>query len=117
MLMGVGARAEQLTPGITATLIEPEKNSARGAATVTVDVTGVALTDPASVGETPKAGQAHLHYQVDDGPVVATTAAKLSFHGLAAGEHRVVVTLAANDHSPLGPKETLNVVVPRSASK
>jgi len=67
--------------------------------------------------EMPKAGQAHLHYQVDDGPVVATTAPKLSFHGLKPGEHKVVVMLAANDHSALGPQETLNVRVTPSRSK
>ena len=42
---------------------------------------------------------------------IATTAPKLSFHGLKPGEHRVVVTLAGNDHHPLGPEQTLSVRV------
>jgi hypothetical protein len=118
LLAGVGAWAQQPDkPGMTASLVEPEKNGARGAATVAVKVSGVTLTDPATVNEVPKPGQAHLHYQIDDGPVVATTAPKLSFHGLNPGEHKVVVMLAANDHSPLGPQETLKVRVTQSGSK
>lgn len=117
LLVGLGAWAGQpKDAGLSAQLIEPEKNGARGAATVAVNVTGVTLTDPATVNEMPKPGQAHLHYQLDGGPVVATTAPKLSFHGLQPGEHKLVVMLAANDHSPLGPEETLNVRVTQSAS-
>lgn len=95
-----------------ATLVDAEKKARRREATVRVEVTGVELVDPASVNEQPKAGQGHLHYQVDDGPVIATTAAKLSFHGLATGQHKIVVTLAANDHSPAGRQETLTVTIP-----
>jgi hypothetical protein len=68
------------------------------------------------VGEKPRPGQGHLHYQVDDGPVIATTATKLSFHGLKPGAHKIVVTLAANDHSPLGPQQALEVTIPTAAS-
>jgi len=116
VLVGVAVAVDQSAAvGLNARLVEPERNSARGTATVAVDVTGVSLTDPATANETPKAGQAHLHYQVDDGPVVATTTPKLSFHGLPPGDHRIVVMLAANDHSPLGPEATLSVSVPASA--
>lgn len=95
-----------------ATLVDAEKKARRKEATVRVEVAGVELVDPASVNEQPKSGQGHLHYQVDDGPIIATTAAKLSFHGLAAGQHKIVVTLAANDHSPAGRQETLTVTIP-----
>ena len=118
LLAGVGAwSAEPKTPGMTASLVDPAKNGARATATVVVTVSGVTLTDPGTVNEVPNAGQAHLHYQVDDGPVIATTAPKLSFHGLKPGAHTVVVMLAANDHSPLGPKQTLNVLVTPSAGE
>jgi hypothetical protein len=70
------------------------------------------MTDPAKANKIPKAGQAHLHYQVDGGPVIATTASKLSFHGLTSGKHTIIVTLAANDHSPIGQPITLEVMVP-----
>ena len=117
LLAGAGVWAQAPDKGaLTAALVDPEKNSARSAATVSVKVTGVTLTDPATVNEVPKAGQAHLHYQVDNGPVVATTASKLSFHGLTPGEHKIVVMLAANDHSPLGPQATLSVRVGNAAA-
>jgi hypothetical protein len=101
---------------LTAELVDAEKNGARGAATVKVKVVGIDLTDPAVAKEVPKARQGHLHYQLDDGPVVATTSPKLSFHGLKPGEHRVVVMLAANDHEPLGPEQTLRVQVTQAGS-
>jgi len=68
------------------------------------------------VNEKPRKGQGHLHYQVDDGPVIATPGTKLSFHGLKTRSHRIVVMLAANDHSPLGPQETLQVTIPAATS-
>jgi hypothetical protein len=101
---------------LTATLVDAEAKARQQAATVKVDVAGVKLTDPALSKEKPVAGQGHLHYQVDDGPIIATTAPKLSFHGLKPGAHRVKVTLAANDHSPLGPEQTLDVTIPTAAA-
>ena len=97
---------------MTAKLVDPEMKAQKKEATVTVDVKGIKLTDPAEAKEQPKAGQGHIHYQVDDGPVIATTSPKLSFHGLSSGAHKIVVMLAANDHRPLGPQETLTVTVP-----
>jgi hypothetical protein len=100
------------TPALTATLVDPENKAQQKAATVDVKVTGIRIIDPAIVKEKPRTGQGHLHYQVDDGPIIATTARKLSFHGLTTGPHKIVVTLAGNDHNPLGPQETLNVTIP-----
>ena len=97
---------------LTATLVDPAKKAQQKAATVEVKTTGVELIDPATVNEVPKAGQGHLHYQVDNGPVIATTATKLSFHGLTPGAHKIVVMLAGNDHNPLGPQQTLEVTIP-----
>lgn len=97
---------------LTARLIDPEKKAKEKTATVEVTVGGVALTDPAKVGEKPINGQGHLHYRVDDGPVIATTTTKLSFHELTPGVHKILIVLAANDHTPLGPQETLTVTIP-----
>ena len=99
-------------PTLTATLVDAEKKAAQKAATVEVKTTGIDLMDPAKVNEMAKAGQGHLHYQVDGGPVIATTATKLSFHGLSSGAHKIVVMLAGNDHNPLGPQQTLEVTIP-----
>ena len=104
--------SEKSAATLTATLVDAEKKAAKKEATVDVKATGIELIDPAKVHEMPKAGQGHLHYQVDDGPVIATTTTKLSFHGLTSGKHKIVVMLAGNDHNPLGPQQTLEVTVP-----
>lgn len=100
------------TATLTARLVDPEKKAQQKAATVAVKVTGVRLIDPAMVNERPRAGQGHLHYQVDDGPMIATPTTKLSFHGLSPGLHKILVVLAGNDHNPLGPQQTLEVTIP-----
>jgi len=97
---------------LAAKLVDPENKAKQKAATVEVSVSGLELIDPAQTGESAKTGQGHIHYQVDNGPVIATPTTKLSFHGLASGPHKIVVTLAGNDHKPLGPSRTLNVTIP-----
>ena len=102
----------QGTPTLKATLVDAQKNAMDKSATVTVNVAGVKLIDPALTDKKPRKDQGHLHYQVDDGPVIATTTPKLSFHGLTPGKHKIVVMLATNDHSPLGPQDTLEITIP-----
>jgi hypothetical protein len=104
---GTGHAAE-----LSAALSDPEKKAQAQAATVEVKVTGIQLIDPAAVNEQPQSGQGHLHYQLDNGPIIATTTTKLSFHELSAGPHKITVMLAGNDHQPLGPQETLTVSIP-----
>lgn len=104
-------------PTMTAKLIDPDKKAASGAATVEVTTSGVELVDPAISMEKAVAGQGHLHYQVDKGPIVATPSAKLSFHELTPGAHTIVVVLAGNDHKPLGPQQQLTVTVPPQTQK
>ena len=99
-------------PKLEAKLIDAEEKAKKKSATVSVEVHGLKLVDPGAVKEKPAKGQGHLHYRLDNGPVIATTATKLSFHELTSGAHTIVVVLAANDHSPLGPTATLNVTVP-----
>jgi hypothetical protein len=105
-------QALEQSAALTATLVDAEKNAKDKTATVEVRVTGVELIDPAMTSKQPMKGQGHLHYQVDNGPVIATTSAKLSFHGLTSGKHTIVVMLANNDHSPAGPQQTLEITVP-----
>jgi hypothetical protein len=99
-------------PALSARLIDAKKKAEKHEATVEVKVAGVEVVDPAKVNEQPAPGQGHLHYQVDSGPVIATTATKLSFHELSAGEHKITVMLTGNDHQPLGPQEMLTVTIP-----
>lgn len=103
---------ERNAPTMSAKLVDADQKAKKKSATVSVNVHGLKIVDPASVNEKAAKGQGHLHYRVDDGPVIATTATKLSFHGLSSGTHTITVTLAGNDHAPLGPSETLNVTVP-----
>jgi hypothetical protein len=107
-MSGVGSKSMTLK----ATLVDEKAKAQKKAATVKVMVTGVRIIDPALVNEIPKKGQGHFHYQVDNGPIIATTAPKLSFHDLSSGSHTIKVILAANDHTPLGPEETLTVTIP-----
>ena len=112
--MDAQAPGSATKPSMTAKLIDPEKKAAGRAATVEVTTSGVELVDPALSMEKPVPGQGHLHYQVDKGPVIATPSAKLSFHELTPGAHSIMVVLAGNDHKPLGPQQTLSVVVPKA---
>jgi hypothetical protein len=123
--LGLGASAQYAQPAgasaggdakLMAELVNVEAKARKQEATVTVTVSGVQLVDPSTVNEKPQKGQGHLHYQVDNGPVIATTTTKLSFHGLTPGRHKIMVVLAANDHSPLGPQQSLEVTVPASTS-
>jgi hypothetical protein len=104
-------------PVMTAKLIDADKKAAARAATVEVTTSGIELVDPAVSMEKAVAGQGHLHYQVDKGPVVATPSAKLSFHELAPGAHTILVVLAGNDHKPLGPQQQLTLTVPAQPQK
>jgi hypothetical protein len=99
-------------PTLSATLMQPEQKATKHEADVQVQVAGIDIVDPATANEKPEPGQGHLHYQLDSGPIIATTATKLDFHKLAPGKHQITVMLAGNDHSPLGPKETLHVTIP-----
>jgi hypothetical protein len=101
-----------VSPELSAKLIDPEKKAQEQTATVEVKVAGIQLIDPAAVHEEPQKGQGHLHYQVDTGPLIATTATKLSFHELPSGSHKLTVMLVGNDHQALGPRETLTVNIP-----
>jgi hypothetical protein len=110
-LQPIAPRGEAM-PGLSAKLIDPEQKVQEQTATVEVKVMGIQLIDSAAVNEQPQQGQGHLHYQVDSGPVIATTVTKLSFHDLSVGSHKISVILVGNDHEPLGPRETLTVDIP-----
>ena len=98
-------------PVLVATLQRSERIADKSTA-VKVSVVGLGLVDPHLVREEAQMGQGHVHYQVDDGPVIATVATKLYFQNLAPGRHTIVVSLAGNDHRPLGPKRILTLNVP-----
>jgi hypothetical protein len=100
------------TATLKATLVDAAKKAEAKTATVQVTVSGLRLIDPDKTHGQAKKGEGHLHYQMDNGPVIATTTPKLSFHGLSSGSHTLVVMLAANNHEPIGPKEVLTFDIP-----
>jgi hypothetical protein len=110
----------------------------RAGATTGTDVTfTVRLTrftlDPKDVGKRNKPHKGHLHFQMDGGKfdypkysgANGRLAVKLGIAGkyspavtpsitykhLPKGKHRLVVFLANNDHSPVGPKAALSFSV------
>lgn len=108
------AAAGQSTYTIKAELLDPDQKAKQREATVVVSTQGVELVDPASVNQKPRVGQGHLHYRVDQGPVIATTATKLSFHELSPGTRQIEVTLVGNDHKPLSAPIKFTLQVPES---
>lgn len=95
-----------------ATLIDVEAKAKARAASVQVAVRTLRLTDADATTGQSAPGEGHLHYQLDDGPVIATTSTKLAFHELAPGNHVIRVTLAGNDHQPISKPRTLAVTIP-----
>lgn len=94
-----------------AQLVDRDAKALKNEATVKVDVQGLQIVDPADSGEMARPGQGHLHYQINGGPIIATTATKLSFHHLPPGNHRIIVSLAGNDHAPMGSSQALDVTI------
>lgn len=84
ILVGAGEESLKAKP------VDPDNNARERSATVNVEVRGVRLVDLAEVQARAKKGQGHLHYRLDGGPMIATTATKLSFHELSPGEHTLV---------------------------
>jgi hypothetical protein len=118
-ILSIGATAGAIwmaapatSPTLEANLVAPEAAAEKRSATVEVRVSGLQLIDPAEAKEQPRAGQGHLHYRVDDGPIIATTTTKLGFHELVPGPHEIRVELVGNDHRGLGPTRSLEVMIP-----
>jgi hypothetical protein len=95
-----------------ARLVDEENKAKTRGATVQVDVRSLRLVDPDTRAGKVTAGEGHLHYQVDNGPVVATTADKLGFHELNPGTRLIKVTLVGNDHKPVSAPQNLTVTIP-----
>lgn len=113
VVMGWGLASAPLlfAQSFHAQLVDKEAKALKSEATVRVDVQGLEMVDPADSGEKARSGEGHLHYQINGGPIIATTATKLSFHQLPAGNHRITVSLAGNDHAPIGLPQTLDVAI------
>jgi hypothetical protein len=96
-------------PSLNAILVDPDAQSKDHAAMVHVTLSGISLTEP---GGQASPGQGHIHYQLDNHPSVATTATDLSFQNLSSGPHKIVISLAGNNHALLGPSQTVSFQIP-----
>jgi uncharacterized protein DUF6130 len=100
-------------PTIAAHLVDEQKNALKSTAIVEVTTDGIRLIDPALAVKGAGKTEGHVHYQVDDGFVIATPDTKLAFHGLSPGQHRIAITLADDNHKPIGSPVVLSVTIPQ----
>lgn len=108
-----GAAAQSGAPvTMYSSILVDQAGDRQDAATVTVNIEGLRLVEPSAAPQPARPGEGHLHYRVDRGPVIATSAAQLTFRELAAGSHVITVQLVGTDHRPLGPVQTLTAQMP-----
>jgi hypothetical protein len=96
---------------VNARLVAMEESAPMREAFVEVDVIGLPAAGTARMTKAPV-----ILYHIDDGPVIATSERKLSFHELDPGQHTITVALETADHIALGPKQTLSLRVPEYGS-
>jgi|GEM_PF-5294059 len=99
-------------PTLKVVIVPVDPKSGKKSATVKVEVRGLKLVDPGSVRGESVVGEGHLHYRLDQGPVIATTATTLCFQNLTSGPHTITVALASDDRAPIGPATTLGINIP-----
>jgi hypothetical protein len=102
----------EAAPTLKVVIVPADPKTLKKSATVKVEVQGLKLVDPGSVRGESVVGEGHLHYQLDLGPVIATTATTLCFQNLKSGPHTITVALASDDRKPIGPATTLSILVP-----
>lgn len=108
----VGSHAA-VPPAFSAVLVAPEQLARQRSVMVQVTAPKMAWVEPAEAAGVAQPGQGHLHYRVDDGPIIDTANPLLTFHALSPGRHTIAVELASNDHRPVGrPIQLLTVTIP-----
>ncbi|PWT89692.1 MAG: hypothetical protein C5B54_08510 [Acidobacteria bacterium] len=95
---------------LTAKLVDEQSEAKQKMATVQVSVSGVTMSEMHG-GDMHHQG-AHLHYQVDNGPIVVSPSKTMSFANLSSGSHTITVTVADANHQPISEPQTLNVTIP-----
>ena len=140
LVVALALAAAAVVPAATASSSSPSVRfvtPSAGAVTGSTVTFRVALRnfviDPADVGKRNKAHRSHLHFQLDGGKFdypkysgpngqLAKTlgiagkyspsiAPMIIYRHLPAGKHTLVVFLANNDHSPVGPKASVTFTV------
>jgi hypothetical protein len=93
---------------VTVKLVDEAMLSKDKMAKVDVAVTGVKLMTEHK-GTTMGS---HLHYQIDDSPIIVTGSPTLSFANLTSGKHTIQVTVVDAKHSPLAGPESVELNIP-----
>ncbi len=73
---------------------------------------GQPLAAPAAKPGMPETSAPSVRAELVDPVNKAATAAKLSFHELARGKHKITVTLVGSDHLPVATPVVLSLTVP-----
>jgi hypothetical protein len=87
---------------LTVKLVDEAMMSKDKMASVEVSVTGTKLSHHGS----------HLHYQIDDSPIIVTSTPMLSFANLSSGKHTINVTVVDAKHQPIAGPQTVDVNIP-----
>lgn len=97
---------------LIADLANKEQNAKEHRAVIQVQTDGVKIVDPASVHYEPRLDEAHIRYQLDNGPANDSTSKTWIFDNLSPGEHRIKVTLESSDNQRMGKGKLLKVHIP-----
>ncbi len=112
LTLAVAADTAKVAVSFEAKLVDQEANSSKHSAVVEVKASGLTLIDPVLSSKMNTTPEGHFHYQVDNGFIIATPVNKLAFHNLTSGQHQIAVSLADNDHKPIGQPQVLMVTIP-----
>lgn len=112
LTLAVKADNAKVAVSFEAKLVDQEANASKHSAVVEAKASGLTLIDPALSSKMNTMPEGHFHYQVDNGFVIATPVNKLAFHNLTSGKHQIMVSLADNEHKPIGPVQMLTVTIP-----
>jgi len=112
LLCSVSIAAAQSAPGLTVSA--PKEGDSVGGTSMTVNFsvtdftikpTTVPLSEAGKHPELNRAGEGHLHFQLDLQPLIVwDQSAPYTFTNIPPGDHQVMVELANNDHASLSPR-------------
>ncbi len=120
-------------PGAKVSFVRPKEGAtARNTVRAKIDLSGFEI-DPKAVGQKPQEGSGHLHFQMDggkldfpkysgpngelaeklgvEGKYSPSVEPQITYRKLPAGEHRLKVFLANNDHSHTGVEASTTFTV------
>ena len=111
LILAFGSPAAAQSPGLTVSQPASQAVISGGAITIQFEVsefrlvpTQVPLDEAGKRPDANRPGEGHLHFMLDLQPVVVWEKAEpYTFTNVPPGEHRLMVEVVNNDHSPLSP--------------